>query len=171
MISFFSYFYYACIAYLTIFDIMSKETFDSALRSTWQMVSKMYNKQAGKFDSTMATGFALLSIDSEGTPSTTLGPKMGMEPTSLSRLLNNMEERKLIYRTQNPKDGRSILIHLTPFGIEKREDSKEVVLHFNSEIEKKLSSKEIKHFFETIQCIKKITQEFEHFTSPILKAI
>ena len=47
---------------------MSKETFDSALRSTWQMVSKMYNKEAGKFDSTMATGFALLSLDPEGTP-------------------------------------------------------------------------------------------------------
>ena len=74
---------------------MSKETFDSALRSTWQMVSKMYNKEAGKFDSTMATGFALLSIDPEGTPSTTLGPKMGMEPTSLSRLLNSMEEGNL----------------------------------------------------------------------------
>ena len=150
---------------------MSKETFDSALRSTWQMVSKMYNKEAGKFDSTMATGFALLSIDPEGTPSTTLGPKMGMEPTSLSRLLNSMEERKLIYRSQNPNDGRSILVHLTPFGIDKREDSKQVVLHFNSEIEKKLSPKRIKHFFETLNCIKAIAQEFEHFTPTILKAI
>ena len=117
---------------------MKKETFDSVLRSTWQVVSKMYNKEAGKFDSTMATGFALLSIDSEGTPSTTLGPKMGMEPTSLSRLLNTMEDRKLIFRTQNPRDGRSILIHLTQFGVEKREDSKSVVLNFNSEIEKNL---------------------------------
>ncbi|OUU21846.1 MAG: MarR family transcriptional regulator, partial [Flavobacteriaceae bacterium TMED48] len=110
---------------------MRQETFDSVLRSTWNLVSKMYNKEANKFDSTMATGFALLSIDAEGTPSTTLGPKMGMEPTSLSRLLNTMEERDLIYRTQNPNDGRSILIHLTPFGKEKRDDSKAVVLHFN----------------------------------------
>jgi DNA-binding MarR family transcriptional regulator len=110
---------------------MKYETFDSVLRSTWQLVSKMYNKEANKFDSTMATGFALLSIDAEGTPSTTLGPKMGMEPTSLSRLLSTMEERKLIYRTQNPNDGRSILIHLTSFGKEKRDDSKAVVLHFN----------------------------------------
>ena len=150
---------------------MSKETFDSALRSTWQMVSKMYNKEAGKFDSTMATGFALLSIDPEGTPSTTLGPKMGMGPTSLSRLLNSMEERKLIYRSQNPNDGRSILVHLTRFGIDKREDSKQVVLHFNSEIKKNLSSKKIKYFFETLNCIKAIAQEFEHFTPTILKAI
>ena len=87
--------------------------------------------------------------DPEGTPSTTLGPKMGIEPTSLSRLLNSMEERKLIYRSQNPNDGRSILVHLTPFGINKREDSKQVVIHFNSEIEKKLIQKKIKYFFET----------------------
>ena len=129
---------------------MRQETFDSVLRSTWNLVSKMYNKEANKFDSTMATGFALLSIDAEGTPSTTLGPKMGMEPTSLSRLLNTMEERDLIYRTQNPNDGRSVLIHLTPFGKEKRDDSKAVVLHFNQLIEKSLSPEKIAVFFEVM---------------------
>ena len=50
------------------FDWMKQETFDSVLRSTWNLVSKMYNKEATKFDSTMAMGFALLSIDAEGTP-------------------------------------------------------------------------------------------------------
>ena len=151
--------------------LMKKETFDSALRSTWQVVSKMYNKEAGKFNSTMATGFALLSIDSEGTPSTTLGPKMGMEPTSLSRLLNTMEDRKLIFRTQNPRDGRSILIHLTPFGVEKREDSKSVVLNFNSEIEKKLSETKIQHFFEVMESIREIAKEFEYFSGKTIKTI
>ena len=150
---------------------MKKETFDSVLRSTWQVVSKMYNKEAGKFESTMATGFALLSIDPEGTPSTTLGPKMGMEPTSLSRLLNTMEDRKLIFRTQNPRDGRSILVHLTPFGVEKREDSKSVVLNFNSEIEKKLSETKIQHFFEVMESIREIAKEFEYFSSKTIKTI
>ena len=150
---------------------MKKETFDSVLRSTWQVVSKMYNKEAGKFESTMATGFALLSIDPEGTPSTTLGPKMGMEPTSLSRLLNTMEDRKLIFRTQNPRDGRSILVHLTPFGVEKREDSKSVVLNFNSEIEKKLSETKIQHFFEVMESIREIAKEFEYFSGKTIKTI
>ena len=151
-----------------IFDLMKKETFDSALRSTWNLVSRMYNKEASKFDSTMATGFALLSIDAEGTPSTTLGPKMGMESTSLSRLLNTMEERNLIYRAQNPDDGRSILVHLTPFGKEKRDDSKDVVLHFNKLIEESLSPEKITTFFEVINSIKEKAQSFEHFT-PIIK--
>ena len=143
---------------------MRYETFDSVLRSTWQLVSKMYNKEANKFDSTMATGFALLSIDADGTPSTTLGPKMGMEPTSLSRLLSAMEERKMIYRSQNPNDGRSVLIHLTPFGKEKRDDSKAVVLHFNKKIEESLTSEKINAFFEVMNCIKESSQNFEHFT-------
>ena len=146
---------------------MKQETFDSALRSTWQLVSRMYNKEASKFDSTMATGFALLSIDPDGTPSTTLGPKMGMESTSLSRLLSTMEERKLIYRTQNPNDRRSILIHLTSFGKEKRDDSKAVVLHFNKKIENSLSTEKINIFFEVMNCIKENSQNFEHFTTEL----
>ena len=149
---------------------MKQETFDSALRSTWQLVSRMYNKEASKFDSTMATGFALLSIDPDGTPSTTLGPKMGMESTSLSRLLSTMEERKLIYRTQNPNDGRSILIHLTSFGKEKRDDSKAVVLHFNKKIEDSLNAEKINIFFEVMNCIKENSQNFEHFKK-VLKTI
>jgi len=144
---------------------MKHETFDSALRSTWQLVSKMYNKEATKFESTMATGFALLSIDAEGTPSTTLGPKMGMEPTSLSRLLNAMEQRNLITRTKHPEDGRSVLIHLTPFGKQKRDDSKEVVLQFNNQVTSHLNEEKIAHFFEVIQCIKETANQFEYFNT------
>ena len=56
----------------------------------------------------MAMGFALLNIEAEGTPSTALGPKLGMEPTSLSRLLNSMEEKKMIARQTNSQ----ILFHI-----------------------------------------------------------
>ena len=150
---------------------MKHETFDSALRSTWQLVSKMYNKEASKFESTMATGFALLSIDAEGTPSTNLGPKMGIEPTSLSRLLNTMERKGLIIRSKNPNDGRSVLINLTPFGRQKREDSKAVVLKFNEELNNKLSTQKVKHFFEVIQGIRETTLQFEYFKEDTLRQI
>ena len=140
-----------------------KKTVDAVLRSTWTSVSKMYNREASKFNSTMATGFALLNIDAEGTPSTALGPKLGMQSTSLSRLLKSMEEKKLIKRLAHPKDGRSVLIFLTPFGREKRNDSKEVVLHFNELIKKKLTHEQIKHFFEVAECIVAESEKFEHF--------
>tara|TARA_B100000575_G_scaffold105598_1_gene84112 strand:- start:104 stop:532 length:429 start_codon:yes stop_codon:yes gene_type:complete len=134
---------------------MRKKTIDAALRSTWNSVSKMYNREASKFNSTMATGFALLNIEAKGTPSSSLGPKLGMESTSLSRLLKSMEEKKLIYRMPNPEDGRSVLIFLTKFGKEKRDDSRSVVLNFNKIIEKKLSDVQLKHFYEVTDCVMK----------------
>ena len=105
---------------------MEKEkTIDHALRATWQAVAKTYNEQAAKHESTMAMAMALLYIDfDKGTPSTALGPSMGMEATSLSRILKNMEDKGLIYREKNPEDGRSVFIKLTDFGKEKRELSK-----------------------------------------------
>lgn len=134
---------------------MRKKTIDAALRSTWNSVSKMYNREASKFNSTMATGFALLNIEAKGTPSSSLGPKLGMESTSLSRLLKSMEEKKLIYRIANPEDGRSVLIFLTKFGKEKRDDSRSVVLNFNKILEKQLSDVQLKHFFEVTDCVMK----------------
>ena len=142
---------------------MRRKTIDAVLRSTWNAVSKMYNREASKFDSTMATGFALLNIEPEGTPSTSLGPKLGMESTSLSRLLNTMEKKRLIKRTANPSDGRGVLIFLTSFGKEKRDDSRTIVLDFNLLIEKQLSELQIKIFFEVADCVMRESKKYEHF--------
>ena len=144
--------------FIYLFDLkllMRKKTIDAALRSTWNSVSKMYNREASKFNSTMATGFALLNIEAKGTPTSSLGPKLGMESTSLSRLLKSMEEKKLIYRIANPEDGRSVLIFLTKFGKGKRDDSRSVVLNFNKIIENQLSDVQLKHFFEVTDCVMK----------------
>jgi len=146
-----------------------QQTLDHALRATWQAVAKMYNEQAVKHDSTMAMAFVLLTIDIEhGTPSTALGPLMGMEPTSLSRILKSMEEKGAIYREKNPEDGRGVLIKLTKFGIEKRNISKEHVILFNETVQSKLSKDQIKHFFEVTETINKLITEksiFENITT------
>lgn len=137
--------------------MQKEQTVDHVLRATWQAVAKMYNEQAVKHDSTMSMAFVLLNIDIEnGTPSTALGPLMGMEPTSLSRILKSMEEKDLIYREKNPEDGRGILIKVTEFGIEKRNVSKEHVLIFNETIRKHISEEKINHFFEVTQTINKL---------------
>lgn len=126
---------------------MKEKTIDYLLRSAWLGVTKMYNEEAGKKGSTMATGFALISIEPEGgTPSTSLGPKMGIEATSLSRTLKTMEEKGLIVRKPNPLDGRGVLIHLTPFGKEMREYSKQVVIRFDEAVKETVSEKDLDTF-------------------------
>lgn len=133
---------------------MKDKTIDYVLRTTWLTVQKMYNEEASKIGSTMATGFTLLSIDPEnGTPSTALGPKMGMEATSLSRILKTMEQNGLIERQPNPEDGRGVIITLTDFGREKRAFSREKVLAFNEAIKNNISEEKLNHFYEVSELI------------------
>ncbi|MBN9285789.1 MULTISPECIES: MarR family transcriptional regulator [Flavobacterium] len=139
---------------------MKDKTIDYVLRATWQAVARMYNEEATKYGATMATGFALLSIDREnGTPSTALGPKMGMEATSLTRTLKSMEDKGLIIRKKNPVDGRGVLIHLTKLGKEKRELSKVTVLKFNETVKQHISDEKLNHFMEVAEIINELIMD------------
>jgi DNA-binding MarR family transcriptional regulator len=144
---------------------MDKEkTIDHQLRATWQAVAKMYNEQAVKHESTMATAFVLLSIDKQnGTPSTALGPLMGMEPTSLSRILKNMEDKGAITREKNPKDGRGVIIKLTDYGKTMREISKGHVIQFNECVREHVSTKDLEGFFKVTSTINKLISDREIF--------
>jgi DNA-binding MarR family transcriptional regulator len=124
----------------------------------------MYNEEASKYDASMAVGFALLSIDKEeGTPSSYISNRMGMEPTSLTRTLKTLEDRGLIYREKNPEDGRGVLIFLTEEGKEKRELSKNTVLRFNDSIRKHISDEQLKHFMEVTDIINDLIAEKKIF--------
>jgi len=143
---------------------MKEKTIDYVLRATWQAVARMYNEEASKYGATMALGFTLLSIDKEGTPSTALAPKMGMEPTSLTRTLKSMEDKGFITKTRSKKDGRSVIIKLTKLGQEKRELSKQTVLRFNEVIKEHIPEEKLNHFMEVADIINELINEKSIFT-------
>lgn len=143
---------------------MKEKTIDYILRATWQAVSRMYNEEASKFEGSMAIGFALLSIDKEeGTPSSAISNRMGMEATSLTRTLKTLEEKGLIIRRKNPYDGRGVLIYLTDLGKEKRELSKTTVLKFNEIIKQNISNDKLQHFIEVAETINDLITEKKIF--------
>jgi MarR family transcriptional regulator, organic hydroperoxide resistance regulator len=143
---------------------MQEKTIDYILRYTWQSVARMYNEEATKYGASMATGFALLSIDKDkGTPSTALGPKMGMEATSLTRTLKTLEEKGMIIRKKNPADGRGVLIYLTKEGKEKRELSKTTVLKFNDIIKKNISEEKLQVFMDVAETINDLIADKQIF--------
>lgn len=123
-----------------------EETFDYYLRSIWLKVARIYNIKASAFGQSMSVGFVLLSIDKEGTPSTSLGPKLGMEPTSLSRILKNLETEGLIIRKSDKKDKRVTKVFLTDQGLEKRKIAKEVVLELNHKVAESFNNQEIENY-------------------------
>lgn len=122
----------------------------------------MYNQVASKYDTTQATGFVLLSIAKEGTPSTAIAPLLGMQATSLSRILKNLEDKKLIYRKTDSIDKRKVLIFLTPEGVEKRKIAKKVVSGFNEMVEKEIPSTKLKVFFEVMETINKTVEKYKN---------
>ncbi|MCK5823930.1 MAG: MarR family transcriptional regulator [Ichthyobacteriaceae bacterium] len=135
-------------------------TIDLMLRMAWQGVVKMYADRAAKYGYSMAQGFTLLSISPDGcTPSTRLGPRMGVESTSLSRTLKSLEEKKLIYRKDNPKDGRGRLVCLTEKGMEIRNITEKSVEKFNIVMGENVSPQKLKHFYEVADLIIKMSHD------------
>lgn len=137
-----------------------EETFDFRIRRSWISMSKMYNDLVSSSGITVSVGFALLNIDVKmGTASTALGPMMGMESTSLSRILKNMERDGLIFKEAHPQDKRSVLLKLTPLGIEKRNASKDAVLTFNETVLATLGEARTEEFFNAMNAIDRIIEE------------
>ena len=145
---------------LIIFGLMKPtETIDFHIRWTWHKIARMYNLEATGNGLSMAIGYALLNIDQkDGTPSTHLGPKMGMEPRSLVRLLKTMETKGFITREPDAKDKRMVRLTLTAKGKKKREISRKTVIGFNEAVQDRIDPRKLKIFFEVITEINEIAE-------------
>ncbi len=138
-----------------------KDTIDYHIKSTWHSMFKMYNQVAAKYGTTQATGLVLLSINKEGTPSTSIAPSLGMEATSLSRIIKTLEERGLIYKKGDKTDKRMVRIFLTPEGIEKRKIAKKVVTGFNELIAEEIPQSKLGLFFEVMDSINVVIDKYK----------
>jgi DNA-binding MarR family transcriptional regulator len=135
---------------------MRKEkTVDFHLKWTWHAISRMYNLYAGQEDMTMSIGYVLLNIDLEkGTPATKIGPSIGMEPRSLTRMLKTLEEKKWIYRETDADDKRFVNVFLTDEGKKRRSFARKGVIAFNKTIQEKISPERMDMFLSVMNDIK-----------------
>ena len=130
---------------------------DIAVRKLWLKMFKMYNSIALERKASFSLGLVLLSIDKGGTPSTQLGPRMGMEPTSLSRQLKMMEEKGLIKRTPDLIDKRVVNVELTALGVAARREARDVVMAYNDKLYENLPLEDIQCMLRTIDRINDLT--------------
>jgi DNA-binding MarR family transcriptional regulator len=136
------------------------ETIDSKLKSAWQVVSRMYNAEASLHDATIAMGHFLLNIDSnEGSFASEIAPQLGTESTSLSRIIQSLEEKKMIIRVPDKTDGRKMRIILTNKGKNQKEIAKNTVRNFNHLVELKIGKDKVNEFFKIIDSITELAEE------------
>lgn len=141
-----------------------EETVDFHLKVVWQNIANTYNQLAAAFGITQALGYALINIQEEGTAVSQIANLLGVKSTSLSRMLNNMEELGLIYRKVDTKDKRSVKIYLTDFGREKKHLAKQVVKDFNQYLNKNLQQNERKELIVLLQRINELTFAYKPVT-------
>ena len=110
------------------------DTIDFHLRWGWTKLSRLYASEAERRGIPFSFVFILLNTEREGTPSTQLGPKMGMEPTSLSRSLRGMESLGLIERLPDSHDRRVIRVFLTKEGVNARRQARDLVVTVNERL-------------------------------------
>jgi DNA-binding MarR family transcriptional regulator len=143
------------------------ETIDSKLKTAWQVVSRMYNTEAALHDATIAMAHFLLNVDSlEGSFASDIAQQLGMEGTSLSRIIASLEEKKFIVRTDSNSDKRKRKITLTGKGREQKELAKNAVRNFNRFVEDQVGKKRIQEFFQTLDEISNLAEERSKLIKP-----
>ncbi|MDQ3192061.1 MAG: MarR family winged helix-turn-helix transcriptional regulator [Bacteroidota bacterium] len=136
-----------------------KESVCFNIKSSWQIISRMYNTIGAPFELSAAMGYILLNIDqTEGSTATQVGSLIGIESTSFSRMLKTLEDKKLIYKKQDKSDRRMMKIYLTEEGKTKREISKKTVKTFNKKVREEISEEKMDVFFEVMKKINKIAE-------------
>jgi len=131
----------------------------------------MYNIYAAPQDMTMSMGYVLLNIDIEnGTPATKIGPSIGMEPRSLTRMLKTLEENGWISRRTDPKDKRFVNVFLTELGKEKRNFARAGVLEFNERIMQSVTKEELESFLNVVEKINNLIESNTNETSEFIES-
>ncbi len=143
-------------------NIKHQETIDYYLKIVWQTMANKYNLIVSDFGITQAIGYLLINIDEkEGTTVSQAAALLGLKSTSLSRMLNQLEQNGLIYRKLNKGDRRSVKIYLTPLGIEKRKQARIVVKQFNAYLNKHISEGDREYLMNLLKKINRLTINYK----------
>lgn len=139
-----------------------QETIDYFLKITWQNIANKYNQIASGFEITQSIGYLLINInEQEGTTVSEVASLLGLKSTSLSRMLNNLEEDELIYRKGSKSDRRSVKVYLTDKGKEKRHLARVVVRKFNDYLNSHLSETERFQLIESLKKVNSLTMDYD----------
>ena len=143
-------------------NVRHQETIDYFLKIVWQTVANRYNGLVADFGITQSIGYLLINIDElEGTTVSQAAALLGLKSTSLSRMLNQLEESGLIYRESNQGDKRSVKIYLTELGKEKRHMARVVVKQFNNYLNKHISEHDKQYLIDMLKKINRLTVNYK----------
>ena len=133
------------------------------------------NKIIGKFkelSKNQPMVIKIVGMEGEIMPST-IGNYIGMNKSSLTRMIDDLEEKGMVFRKNDPEDRRKVLISLTDKGLECYYYFNEIV----DEIFESVDKNDVEDYLQSLETMVRILRKFGnqlnkstiHFTTTLQK--
>jgi len=99
----------------------------------------------------------IIGMEGEIMPST-IGNYTGMDKSSLTRMIDDLEKKGMVFRKDDPKDRRKVLVSLTEKGLECYDYTNKLT----DEILKLLDEEDINEYLQSLEKIVRILRKIEY---------
>lgn len=102
----------------------------------------------------------IIGMEGEIMPST-LGRYIGMEKSSLTRMVDDLEKKGLVYRKTDPNDRRKVLVSLTEKGKDCYEHLNRITEEMTIEVLKAVDKKDIEKYEKSLEAVVKFLRKID----------
>ena len=120
-----------------------------------------HKKIAGKFkelSKNQPMVIKIIGMEGEVMPST-IGKYTGMEKSSLTRMVDDLEKKGIVYRKTDPDDRRKVLVSLTEKGLDCYNQLNEITAEMADEILKFVDENDLEEFVQSLETMVRILRK------------
>lgn len=125
---------------------------------------QIYQKKiAGKFkelSKNQPIVIKIIGIEGEIMPST-LGKYTGMEKSSLTRMVDDLEKKGIVFRKTDPEDRRKVLVSLTEKGLDCYNCLSRITTDMAEEILQFVDNDDVENFMHSLETMVKILRKID----------
>lgn len=121
------------------------------------------NKIAGKFrelSKNQPLVIKIIGIEGEIMPST-LGKYTGMEKSSLTRMVDDLEKKGIVFRKTDPDDRRKVLVSLTEKGFDYYNCLNRITAEMADEILQFVDDKDVEDYLHSLETMVKLMRKID----------
>jgi DNA-binding MarR family transcriptional regulator len=138
---------------------MERDALDNAIFD-----QTFHKKIAGKFkelSKNQPMVIKIIGMEGEVMPST-IGKYTGMEKSSLTRMVDDLEKKGIVFRKTDPDDRRKVLVSLTEKGLNYYNQLNEITAEMADEILKFVDEQDIEEFAQSLETIVRIFRKINN---------
>ena len=102
----------------------------------------------------------IMGIEGEIMPST-LGKYTGMDKSSLTRMVDDLEKKGIVFRKTDTNDRRKVLVSLTEKGLDYYNDLSQITTEISEELLQFVDDEDIESYMESLETMVRILGKIE----------